>query len=306
MHTRTAGDRYRHVVRIVSLIPSATEIAFALGLGDQVVGVTFECDFPPDPRVGRAVVVGGLDTHGLDAAAIDELVRRKVADGELLYTLDDELFRSLDPEVVLTQDLCRVCALPSGEVDAAIERLGCSAAVVTLDPHTVDQVLASIVDVGDATGATAPAEALVGSLRERLDAVAARVEGLEPPRVFVLEWPDPPFVAGHWVPELVQWAGGDPVLARGGERSVPTTWTDIGECDPDVVLVSSCGFDVQGSAEHARDVLDRLPARCAVWAIDANGLMVRPGPRIVDGVETIAAILHGIASIEPASAIRVR
>jgi iron complex transport system substrate-binding protein len=293
-------------VRIVSLIPSATEIAFALGVGDQVVGVTFECDFPPDPRVGRAVVVGGLDTHGLDAVAIDELVREKIVAGDLLYTLDDELFRGLDPEVVLTQDLCRVCALPSGQVDEAIERLGCSATVVTLDPHTVDQLLATIVDVGDATGSTAAAEELVGSLRARLDAVADRVEPLARRRVFVLEWPDPPFVAGHWVPELVELAGGEVVLARAGERSVPTTWDAIGEAAPDVVVVSSCGFDVLGSAQHAAEVLDRLPAGCEVWAIDANGLMVRPGPRIVDGVETLAALLHGIAPVDPTRAVRIR
>jgi len=297
---------YRRCVRIVSLIPSATEIAFALGVGDQVVGVTFECDFPPDPRVGRAVVVGGLDTHGLDALAIDELVREKIAAGDLLYTLDDELFRGLDPEVVLTQDLCRVCALPSGQVDEAIERLGCSATVVTLDPHTVDQVLATIVDVGDATGSTTAAEELVGSLRARLDAVADRVEPLARRRVFVLEWPDPPFVAGHWVPELVELAGGEAVLARAGERSVPTTWDAIAEAAPDVVVVSSCGFDVLGSAQHAAEVLDRLPAGCEVWAIDANGLMVRPGPRIVDGVETLAALLHGIAPVDPTRAVRIR
>ncbi|MEX0846942.1 MAG: cobalamin-binding protein [Ilumatobacteraceae bacterium] len=293
-------------MRIVSLIPSATEIAFALGVGDQVVGVTFECDYPPDPRVGRAVVVGGLDTHGLDAAAIDALVREKVAAGQLLYTLDEEQFRALDPEVVLTQDLCRVCALPSGQVDEAIDRLGCSAAVVTLDPHTVDQVLTTIVDVGDATGSTAAAEALVGSLRARLDAVADHVESLARQRVFVLEWPDPPFVAGHWVPELVELAGGEAVLALPGERSVPTTWADIAAAEPDVVVVSSCGFDVHGSAQHAAEVLDRLPEGCAVWAIDANGLMVRPGPRIVDGVETLAALLHGIAPVDPVCAIRVR
>ena len=211
-------------MRIVSLIPSATEIAFALGLADRVVGVTFECDFPPDPRVGRSIVVGGLATHGLDAAAIDALVREKVAAGELLYTLDEAAFRELDPDVVLTQDLCRVCALPSGQVDEAIDRLDCRADVVTLDPHTVEQVVATIVDIGRATGTAAEAERLVASLRERLELVAHAVEGRERRRVFVLEWPDPPFVAGHWVPELVELAGGDAVLARPGERSVPTTW----------------------------------------------------------------------------------
>lgn len=293
-------------MRIVSLIPSATEIAFALGVGDQVVGVTFECDFPPDPRVGRSIVVGGLDTHGLDAAAIDALVREKVGAGELLYTLDETAFRDLEPDLVLTQDLCRVCALPSGQVDEAIDRLGCTAAVVTMDPHTVEQVLASIVDVGAATGAVDAAEALVRGLRQRIDAVVGSVADRPRRRVFVLEWPDPPFVAGHWVPELVDLAGGDAVLARPGERSVPTTWDELASARPEVVVVSSCGFDVEGSAAHAAEVLDRLPADCEVWAIDANGLMVRPGPRIVDGVETLAALLHGTAPVDPARARRVR
>lgn len=293
-------------VRIVSLIPSATEIAFALGVGDRVVGVTFECDFPPDPRVGRTVVVGGLDTHGLDAAAIDQAVRDKVAAGELLYTLDADAFRALDPDVVLTQDLCRVCALPSGQVDEAMDRLGCSADVVDLDPHTLDDVLATIGVVGAAVGAVTEAATLVGSLRQRLADVAVAVAESAPPRVFVLEWPDPPFVAGHWVPELVEAAGGQAVLARAGERSVPTTWDEIAAIDPDVVVVSSCGFDVHGSADHARAVLAHLPARAIVWAIDANGLIVRPGPRVIDGVETLAAMLHGVGELDPERAVRIR
>jgi iron complex transport system substrate-binding protein len=293
-------------VRIVSLLPSATEIAFALGLADDVVGVTFECDFPPDPRVGRSVVVGGLDTHGLTPGGIDALVRERVDAGVDLYTLDVDRFRSLAPDVVLTQDLCRVCALPSGTVDDALERLGCEATVVSLDPHRLEEVLASIEAVGAATGTGDRAGELVGSLRERLAAVAAQVSGRRRPRVFVLEWPDPPFVAGHWVPELVEAAGGTAVLARAGERSVPTTWEAIAEVDPDVVVVSSCGFDVEGAGRHAVEILDRLPARCDVWAIDANGLMVRPGPRVVDGVETLAALLHAVAEVDPHRARPVR
>lgn len=283
-------------MRIVSLIPSATEIAFALGLDEQVVGVTFECDHPGDPRAGRAVVVGGLDTHGLDTAGIDRLVRERVAAGDDLYVLDAEAMRRLEPDVVLTQDLCRVCALPSGEVDAALDRLGCVADVVTLDPHSLEDVLATVLAVGDATGVRDRADALVAGLRRRLDAVHARVAGSPRPSVFVLEWPDPPFVAGHWVPELVDAAGGEALLARPGERSVPTTWEAIAGIDPDVVVVASCGFDADGAAAHAHDVLDRLPARAAVWAIDANGLMVRPGPRLVDGVELLAELLHGDAA----------
>ncbi len=295
-------------VRVVSLLPSATEIAIGLGLAEQLVGVTFECDFPPDPRVGRSVVVGGLDTHGLDAGAIDALVRQKVAAGDDLYTLDVDAFCELDPTVVLTQDLCRVCALPSGQVDQAMAQLGCHARVVTMDPHSLADILATILAVGDATGTVHRAEEMVKGLRARLTAVAERVAGRPRPRVFVLEWPDPPFVAGHWVPELVQAAGGDAVLARPGERSVPTTWDEVARIDPDVVVVSSCGFDAQGSAAHAADVLDRLPATAQVWAIDANGLMVRPGPRVVDGVETLAAIFHPMlpADLNPTSAVRVR
>ncbi len=295
-------------VRVVSLLPSATEIAIGLGLAEQLVGVTFECDFPPDPRVGRSVVVGGLDTHGLDAGAIDALVRQKVAAGDDLYTLDVDAFRELDPTVVLTQDLCRVCALPSGQVDQAMAQLGCHARVLTMDPHSLADILATILAVGDATGTVHRAEEMVKGLRARLTAVAERVAGRPRPRVFVLEWPDPPFVAGHWVPELVQAAGGDAVLARPGERSVPTTWDEVARIDPDVVVVSSCGFDAQGSAAHAADVLDRLPATAQVWAIDANGLMVRPGPRVVDGVETLAAIFHPMlpADLNPTSAVRVR
>lgn len=293
-------------MRVVSLLPSATEIACALGLDEQLVGVTFECDHPFDPRVGRAVVVGGLDTHGLDAGGIDALVRAKVAAGDDLYVLDTAAFQRLAPDVVLTQDLCRVCALPSGDVDAALAQLGCDAAVVTLDPHTLDDVLGTILAVGAATGADDAAAALVHSLRHRLAVVADAVATLLRPRVFVLEWPDPPFLAGHWVPELVEAAGGEALLARPGARSVPTTWEAVAEADPDVVIVASCGFDTEGTAAHAGEVAAHLPARAAVWAIDANGLVVRPGPRLVDGVETIAALLHRVGELDPANARRIR
>ena len=293
-------------LRIASLIPSATEIAFALGLGDQVVGVTFECDFPPDPREGRSILVGGLDTHGLDAAAIDALVRAKVASGDLLYTLDEERFRAVDPDVVLTQDLCRVCALPSGEVEQAMQQLGCRASVLTLDPHTVTEVFDTILAVGEACAVRERASALVAELESRIDAVRSAVEGRPRPRVFVLEWPNPPFVAGHWVPELVQIAGGDAVLAQPGGRSVPTSWQEIVDADPDVVIVASCGFDLDGSMQHAGELSEQLPVRSAVWCIDANGLVVRPGPRLVDGIETIAAMLHGVHVVNPTKAVRFR
>ncbi len=279
-------------MRIISLIPSATEIVFALGLADELVGVTFECDFPPDPRRDRHVVVGGLDTHGLAPERIDALVREKIAAGEDLYRLDEERFRSCDPTHVLTQDLCRVCALPAGEADAALERLGCDADVATLDPHTLDEVLATIIDAGRVLGVDERAEQLVDDLRSRIGAVAAQVVERDRPSVFVLEWSDPPFLSGHWVPDLVVAAGATPVLAEAGGRSVPTEWAAIAEHDPDIVVVAPCGFGLDGACEQAAAVLDRLAERAQVWAIDADGLVVRPGPRLVDGIEALATIFH--------------
>ena len=279
-------------MRIVSLLPSTTEIVCALGLADDLVGVTFECDFPPDPREGREVVVGGLDTHGLAPEAIDALVREKIAAGHDLYRLDEERFQICDPTHVLTQDLCRVCALPAGEADAALARLGCDADVVTLDPHTLDDVLATIIDAGGALGVPDRAATLVARLRERIAVVTDRVTGRARPSVFVLEWSDPPFLSGHWVPDLVTAAGGHPVLSEHGGRSVPTDWTTIAQHDPDIVVVAPCGFGLDGAAAQAETVLDRLPDRAEVWAIDADGLVVRPGPRLVDGIEALSMIFH--------------
>ncbi|BAN03643.1 cobalamin-binding protein [Ilumatobacter coccineus] len=279
-------------MRIVSLLPSATEIVHALGLADQLVGVTFECDFPPDPRLDRNVVVGGLDTHGLAPEQIDALVREKIAAGDDLYRLDTDLFRDCDPTHVLTQDLCRVCALPAGEASTALEQLGCSADVVTLDPHTLDDVLDTIRAVGASTGTTDRSDALVAQLRERLQAVADRIAGRTMPNVFVLEWSEPPFLAGHWVPDLVVAAGGNPVHAERGGRSVPTTWEAIRDADPDIVVVSPCGFRLDDAAAQAVAALPELPARAEVWAIDADGLVVRPGPRLIDGVEALASVFH--------------
>ncbi|MFK7916756.1 MAG: ABC transporter substrate-binding protein [Ilumatobacter sp.] len=279
-------------MRIASLIPSATEIVFALGMEDQLCGVTFECDYPPDPRTTRAVVVGGLDTHGLEPIEIDQLVRAKIAAGEDLYRLDDDRFRECNPTHVLTQDLCRVCALPSEEADAALDRLGCDAVVTTLDPHTLDDVFTTIIDTGRSLGVVDRADDVVEALRSRLASVAHRVAGRSAPSVFMLEWSDPPFLSGHWVPELASAAGATPVLAEAGGRSVPTQWDTITEHDPDIVIVAPCGFGLEGATEQAESVLERLPPRAQVWAIDADGLVVRPGPRLVDGVEALATIFH--------------
>ena len=207
----------------MSLLPSATEIVYALGLGDELVGVTFECDEPPAARQEKTVVVGGRDTRGMTAGEIDAYVRAQTAAGADLYTLHARALADLEPELILTQDLCRVCALPSDRVQDALDYLGCRADVLSLDPHSLADVLASIAEVGTRAGVPERAAELTARLRARLDRVAASVAGRPRPRVAVIEWTDPPFTAGHWIPDLVSAAGGEPVAARPGERSVTTT-----------------------------------------------------------------------------------
>ncbi|MGN6609487.1 MAG: ABC transporter substrate-binding protein, partial [Jatrophihabitans sp.] len=229
-------------MRAVSLLPSATEIVYALGLDEHLVGVTFECDEPARARLDKAVVVGGMDTAGRTPGEIDAEVRARVAAGADLYHLHEDALRDLAPDLVLTQDLCRVCALPAASVDDALGQLGCSADVVTLDPYTLDEVLDSIASVASAFGAPERGTALLQQLRQRLDAVAAAVAGRPRPRVALLEWVDPPFAAGHWLPDLVEAAGGEPVAALPHRRARPTTWSAVADAAPDVVVVSPCGF----------------------------------------------------------------
>ena len=298
-----ARRAYSGLVRLVSLLPSATEIVYALGLGENLVGVTFECDEPAVARAEKTVVVGGRDTRGMAPGEIDSYVRTQLAAGRDLYTLHAEALAVLQPDLILTQDLCRVCALPSGHVEDALDYLGCHADVVSLDPHSLDDVLDSILMVGQRAGVIDRATRLVGELRSRLDRTAARVAGRRRPRVAVVEWVDPPFTAGHWVPDLVTAAGGEPVAARPGERSVQTTWPAIAAAAPEHVVVAPCGYHLAGAIEQAQLVAATLPD-AAVWAIDADGIVVRPGPRLVDGVEAIASVLHpGHAPPVPSGAV---
>ena len=328
---------YAGVVRLVSLLPSATEIVYALGLGDDLAGVTFECDEPPAARTDKVVVVGGRDTSGMTPGDIDRYVRAQLAAGQDLYTLHARALAGLAPDLILTQDLCRVCALPSGHVNDALTYLGCQADVLTLDPHSLDDVLESILVVGQRADVADRAERLVGQLRARLARVAASVAGASEgrtsaagtsaagtsaagtsaagrrrPRVAVVEWVDPPFSAGHWVPDLVVAAGGEAVAARPGRASVPTSWADIAAAGPDLVVVAPCGFHLAGAVEQARSVAGALAAEgradVPVWAIDADGIVVRPGPRLVNGVEAVAAILYpqAVPAPPPGTIQRVR
>jgi iron complex transport system substrate-binding protein len=273
------------------MLPSATEIVYALGLDDELVGVTFECDEPPAVRTEKTIIVGGRDTSGMTPGEIDRYVHEQVAAGRDLYTLDEGALARLHPDLILTQDLCRVCALPSGQVNAALDYLGCQADVLSLDPYSLDDVLDTILAVGKHADATERASRLVGSLRDRLDRVLDGVAGLPRPRVAVVEWVDPPFTAGHWIPDMVRAAGGEPVASTPRARSQQMSWADIAAAEPDVVIVSPCGFGLSGTVEQARPVLTQVPG-VPVWAIDGNAIVVRPGPRLVDGVAALAAILH--------------
>ena len=280
-------------MRLVSLLPSATEIVYALGLGEDLVGVTFECDEPAAARSEKTVVVGGRDTGGMTPGEIDSYVRAQLAAGADLYTLQAEALARLEPDLILTQDLCRVCALPSGHVEDALDYLGCRADVLTLDPRSLDEVLDSILAVGQAAGVPDRAARLVGELRDRLARTTARVAGRRRPRVAVVEWVDPPFTAGHWIPDLLSAAGGQPVAAHPGAPAVPTSWPEIAAAAPEIVVVAPCGYHLPGAIEQARSVARAMPG-AAVWAIDADGIVARPGPRLVLGVEALASILHPV------------
>ena len=248
----------------------------------------------------------GIETANLSAGEIDAAVRAAADAGTPLYQLDEAAFNRCEPDLVLTQDLCRVCALPAGEVETALAHLGCSAKVVSHDPHTLEDVLASIAVIAHAAGVADKGAQFVSALKKRLANVRASVSGVAKPTVFVLEWTDPPFLSGHWVPDVIAAAGARPVLAKAGERSTATTWEAIIAARPDVVLVAPCGFDLEGAVAQATAILDHLPKSAEVWAIDANALMVRPGPRLIDAVEQLAAVFHDIGAPDRTLVARIR
>ncbi|QNN51625.1 cobalamin-binding protein [Nocardioides mesophilus] len=296
-------------MRIVSLLPSTTEILFALGAGDDVVGVTFECDHPAEAR-SRTIVSTSAMPEGLAPGAIDDFVAEAMRNGEDLYHLDEGALAGLDADLVVTQDLCAVCAVDVSVVDDALSHLGCTAEVLTIDPHTFEQVLDSVGVLGAATGRESAAADLVSALRARVDQVIRRVAGRPRPRVLVLEWTDPPFAPGHWVPEMAVLAGGTNVLGTAGEKSFRTSWADVRAARPEVVVAAPCGFGLEQSVGLTEQLVasGALPAEVPVWAVDANASFARPGPRLVDGVEALAGILHpGVAAVpDPTLARRLR
>jgi iron complex transport system substrate-binding protein len=280
-------------MRIVSLLPSTTEILFAVGAGDSVVGVTFECDYPVAARSRRIVSTSAMP-EGLTPAEIDAYVVGAMSRGEDLYHLSADALAELDADLVVTQDLCAVCAVDVSVVDDALAYLGCRAEVLTIDPHTMDEVFDSIVVLGRATGHAPEAVELVAGLRSRLAAVRARVADLTRPRVMLLEWTDPPYAPGHWVPEMIEAAGGRCLLGKPGAKSERVLWESVHEAAPDVIVCAPCGYDLPGAQRLADQLVASgvLPPGVPVHAVDANAAWARPGTRLVDGVEELAAILH--------------
>jgi len=280
-------------VRIVSLVPSATETLFALGAGREVSAVTHECDWPPQatelPRLTRDAIGPGLGSREIDAA-----VRERTERGESIYELDIDLLAELAPDLIVTQALCTVCAVSHDDVRAVAEERIPGAHVLSLDPRTVGEVLRDVGVLGEAVDRRDEAEALVADAASRIDRVKLAVRAAAAPRVAAIEWLDPPFVAGHWTPQLVAWAGGDDVLGFPGEPSYATGWETVAAAQPDVAVVMPCGYDARRAHEEAEAHRERLDALGAgqVVAVDAAAYFSRPGPRIVDGLELLAYVLH--------------
>ena len=277
-------------MRIVSLLPSSTEILFGIGAGADVVGVTFECDYPAEARDRRIVSTSSMP-EGMDPREIDGFVAAALSRGEDLYRLSADALRELNPDVLVTQDLCAVCAVDVSVVEDALKYLGCRADVVTMDPHNLGEVFDSVLVLGSQTNRVEAARELVASMNSRVEAVRLAVAASANPRVLVLEWTDPPFAPGHWIPEMVEIAGGVPVLGTAGEKSYRVTWEQVEAAEPDVVVCAPCGFDLEGSVSLSERVRDRFPG-IPVWAVDANASFARPGPRLVDGIEALAGILN--------------
>jgi iron complex transport system substrate-binding protein len=288
-------------VRICSLVPGATEVLFALGLGDSVVGVTHECDWPPEAATRPQVTASLLQSGDLSSAEIDSAVSEAARDGKALYAVDEDIWSEIQADVVVAQELCDVCAVSAGEV----RRLDVE--VIDYSPSTLDGVLAHIVGLGVRLGEEGAADELTNGMRSRLARVRAALAEAEGfPRVFVSEWLEPPYAAGHWVPDMVSAAGGMEVAGIAGEPSFRMRWTDVAGLEPDTVVLAPCGFDLDRTltevvtldlSAHLLGTSARQESR--VFAVDANGYFSRPGPRLVEGVELLAYLLHPDAYSDP-------
>jgi iron complex transport system substrate-binding protein len=294
-------------MRIVSLVPHATELLFALGLGDEVIAVTHECDHPP-AALEREPVTRDVLPAGLSAAEIDAAVRERTLNGEAIYELDEEALRALEPDLIVTQALCPVCAVSYEDVAALAHTIPSRPQVLSLDPHTLGETLGDIRTVAQATGRRDEGIKLVARSAGRIDRVRLSVRGRRRVRVAALEWFDPVYVAGHWTPQLIELAGGEDVLGMSGEPSQTVSWEELAAAGPEVVVAMPCGYDAPRAHAEAMLYANKLAAlgACKVVAVDASAYFSRPGPRLVDGLELLGHILHPQALPEaPAQALAV-
>ena len=288
-------------MRIVSLVPSATEMLFALGLGRQVQAVTHECDHPAEaaelPHITRSVIPDGLSAREIDTA-----VRERTEAGQALYELDAMLLAEIEPDLIVTQALCAVCAVSVNDVRAAAAELPSEPRVISLDPTTLGETLTDIRTLAEATGAVGCGDTILREYADRIDRVTEAVKDAgRTPRVAAIEWLDPPFVGGHWVPQMIEMAGGEDVLGLAGERSQTVTWEELRAGAPEIVVSMPCGYDLQRSITETLDHGERLESLGAtqVVATDAAAYFSRPGPRLVDGLELLAHVLHPDLVEEP-------
>ena len=286
-------------MKIASLLASGTEIAWALGLGDDIVGISHECDYPPEvldrPRISQP----RFDPTGLGSVEVDAAVREAMATSGSVYAIDESAIERLDPDLVLTQAVCDVCAVPASAAHRVAERLENGATVLSLDAHTIEGILETIRQVGTAAGVEERAADYIAELRGRLHRVSERVADLPRPRVLALEWLAPPFVPGHWVPEMIESAGGINLAGEAGARSRQVGWEEVSGDDPDVLVVMPCGYKLEAAradadlqAERLLEVAPRAIREGRAFVVDASSYFNRSGPRVADGVEIMAALLH--------------
>ena len=287
-------------MRICSLLPSATEIVFALGLEEQLVAVTHECDYPSEASAQPVITRSIIDHSGKSSRDIHKHVSESIRVGGSIYDIDNDLLKELDPDVILTQELCKVCAVSYDEVQKATRLLDGERQIISLEPTTLSGILETIDRVGQIAGVTDRSTELIGGLRRRIDEVSSVAKtAAVSPSVLALEWLDPPFVGGHWVPEMIVLAGGKDVLGREAEASARTVWGNVINADPDIIILMPCGFDLDRTLEEARGA--RFPEGWQglgavrsnnVYAVDGSAYFSRSGPRVVDGLEVLAEIIH--------------
>jgi iron complex transport system substrate-binding protein len=288
-------------MKIVSFLPSATEMACALGLGDSLVGITHECDYPPEVKTKPVVVRNVLPIEAMSQGEIDRAVAERIRSGESLYQIDEQLLRELAPDLILTQNLCQVCAPSGNEVSQVLKALPKAPQILWLTPQSLNEIFDNVRDLGAATEKISAAETLVSNCQERLRALAQRTANVPRPRVFCMEWLDPVYASGHWVPELVKIAGGVDEIGRERGESVRVPWDEIVAWAPEVLVIMPCGFNLEQTMKQIWSVFGYksspffdLPAvrNGRVYAVDANSFFARPGPRVVEGAELLARLIH--------------